>query len=153
PGVYAMVPAVLQRIAPQLFGVIEPGAGPGNAHRMILWTSYDKLVNLTDSDLDRWKSRGIDGVVIQTRYLDEMGGIENWTGDPADPLSSAPIEGADVHIMQRALRDHQFTQRCHTRAMSVYLGFYLSNYHNLSTPLKVWNDEAGWSQIVVPTVR
>jgi glucose/arabinose dehydrogenase len=58
-----------------------------------------------------------------------------------------------VHIRQRTLRDNRFTQRCHARGLSVYLGFYLSNYHNLSTPLKVWNDEAGWSQIVVPTVR
>jgi hypothetical protein len=36
--------------------------------------------------------------------------------------------------------------------MTVYLGFYLSNFHNLSTPLKVWNDDAGWAQII-PIVR
>jgi glucose/arabinose dehydrogenase len=151
--VHAIVPGFLQRIAPQLFGVIEPAAGPGNAHRIILWTSYEKLVDLSDSQLDLWKSRGVDGIVIQTRYLDEMGGIETWTGDPNDPLSSVPVEGADVHIKQRTLRDNRFTQRCHARGLSVYLGFYLSNFHNLSTPFKIWNDDAGWSQIVVPMVR
>src|SRR3954465_7862769 len=79
-----------------IFGVSDPHAGPGNAHPMIVWTSYEALVNLTDSQLDMWKARGVDGFVVQTRYLDEMGGIETWTGDPNDPLSSTPVEGADV---------------------------------------------------------
>jgi glucose/sorbosone dehydrogenase len=127
--------------------------GPGNAHRMILWTSYEALIVLSDADLDRWKSRGVDGIVVQTRYLDEMGGIENWTGDPNDPLSSTPIEGQDVHIKQRTIRDSRFVERCHARGLTVYLGFYLSNYHNLSTPLKVWSDDAGWSEIAIPLVR
>ena len=126
--------------------------GPGNAHRMIAWASYEVLVNFTDAQLDMWKARGVDGFVVQTRYLDEMGGIENWTDDPKDPLNVTIIEGADVHVRQRALRDKKFAERCHARAMTAYLGFYLSNYHNLATPLKVWNDDAGWASII-PTVR
>src|SRR3954469_25358882 len=59
-----------------LFGIPDPPPGPGNAHRIILWSSYEALINLSDADLDRWKSRGVDGFVVQTRYLDEMGGIE-----------------------------------------------------------------------------
>jgi len=136
-----------------LFGIPDPPPGPGNAHRIILWSSYEALINLSDADLDKWKSRGVDGFVVQTRYLDEMGGIEMWTGDPKDPLSSTPVEGEDVHIRQRTLRDNRFVERCHERGLAVYLGMYLSNYHNLSTPLKVWNDSAGWSDIVIPTVR
>ena len=127
-------------------------AGPGNAHRMIAWASYEKLVKFSDAQLDLWKSRGVDGFVVQTRYLDEIGGIEMWTGDSNDPLNVTIIEGADVHERQRTLRDNQFAQRCHARGLTVYLGFYLSNYHNLSTPLKVWNDDAGWAQII-PIVR
>ena len=124
--------------AQKLFGVPDPAATPGNAHRVILWTSYEALVDLSDVQLEMWKSRGVDGFVMQTRYLDEMGGIENWTGDASDPLSLVPVEGADVHIRQRTLRDNRFVQRCHARGLSLYLGMYLSNYHNLSTPLKVW---------------
>ncbi len=120
--------------------------------RMIAWASYEKLVGFTDATLDLWKSRGVDGFVVQTRYLDEIGGIENWTGDPNDPLNVTIIEGADVHERQRTLRDNQFAQRCHARGLTAYLGFYLSNYQNLSTPLKVWNDDAGWAQII-PIVR
>jgi len=110
---------------------------------MIAWASYEKLVGFSDAQLDLWKSRGVDGFVVQTRYLDQIGAIENWTDDPQDPLNDTIIEGADVHERQRTLRDNQFTQRCHARGMTVYLGFYLSTYHNLSTPLKVWSDDAG----------
>ena len=130
----------------------NPALGPGNAHRMIAWASYEKLVGFSDADLDLWKSRGVDGFVVQTRYLDEIGGTEMWTGDPNESLSGVIIEGTDVHVKQRTLRDNQLAQRCHARGLSVYLGIYLSNYHNLSTPLKVWNDDAGWNQIV-PIVR
>lgn len=119
---------------------------------MIAWASYEKLVGFTDAQLDLWKSRGVDGFVVQTRYLDEIGGSEMWTGDPTESLSGVIIEGTDVHEKQRTLRDNQFAQRCHARGLTVYLGIYLSNYHNLSTPLKVWNDDAGWSQII-PIVR
>jgi hypothetical protein len=130
-----------------------PKSGPGNAHLIILWTRWNDLVSLSDAQLDMWKARGIDGFVAQTRYLYQMGGLEVWTGDPNDPLSSAPVEGADVHVIQRALRDSHFAERCHQRGIAVYLGFYLSNYHNLSTPLKVWDDDAGWNEIVVPEAR
>ncbi len=153
PRLQGSAPGAPQRVRPQLFGVTDPPATPGNAHRIVLWTSYEALVGFTDAQFDLWKSRGVDGFVVQTRYLREMGGIEQWTGDPNDPLSSAPIEGSDVHIKQRTLRDNQFVQRCHARGLTVYLGIYLSNYHNLSTPLDVWNDDAGWSQIVIPMVR
>jgi len=131
---------------------IPVAAGPGNAHRMIAWASYEKLVDFSDATLDLWKSRGVDGFVVQTRYLDEIGGTEMWTGDPNESLSGVIIEGTDVHVRQRTLRDNQFVQRCHARGLTAYLGFYLSNYHNLSTPLKVWNDSAGWSEII-PIVR
>lgn len=134
-----------------LLSALAAGAATGNAHRIILWTRYDDLVRLTDSQIDLWKSRGIDGFVIQTKYLDEIGGTEMWTGDPNDPLTSI-VERQDVHLKQRTLRDNKFVQRCHARGLAVYLGFYLSNYHNLSTPLKIWNDSAGWGQII-PTVR
>jgi len=107
--------------------------------------------DLQRAQLDAWKSRGVDGFVIQTRYLDEIGGIEMWTGDPADPLTRIE-EDQDVHLRQRTLRDNRLVERCHARGLSIYLGFYLSNYHNLSTPLKVWNDDAGWNQII-PIVR
>jgi glucose/arabinose dehydrogenase len=126
--------------------------GPGNAHRMIAWAAYEKLILFTDADLDKWKARGVDGFVIQTRYLRDMGGLEMWTDDPNDPLNKVIIEGADVHERQRALRDTQFAARCHARGMTAYLGIYLSNYHNLATPLKVWNDDAGWASII-PTIR
>ncbi|MFL5479900.1 MAG: hypothetical protein ACJ79X_12860, partial [Gemmatimonadaceae bacterium] len=153
PSRDAQAQGVLPHVGPQLLGVEEPATGPGNAHRVILWTRYEDLVKLTDAQLDMWKSRGVDGFVVQTRYLREMGGLEAWTGDSQDPLSSTPIEGSDVHIEQRTLRDRQFAQRCHARGLSAYLGFDLSNYHNLSTPLKVWNDDTGWDQVVVPMVR
>jgi hypothetical protein len=125
----------------------NPQLGPGNAHRMIVWAAYEKLVHFSDAQLDLWKSRGADGFVVQTRYLDEIGGVEMWTGDPTDPLNLI-VEGHDVHEKQRTLRDNRFVERCHERGLKVYLGIYLSNYHNLSTPLKVWNDDDGWTQIL-----
>jgi glucose/arabinose dehydrogenase len=126
--------------------------GPGNAHRIILWTSYEALIVQTDDQLDLWKSRGVDGFVVQTRHLDEMGGVEIWTGDPNERLEGVIIEGADVHLKQRTLRDSKFVERCHARGLNVYLGIYLTNHHNLSTPLKVWNDNAGWNEII-PIIR
>src|SRR5437762_12077102 len=33
----------------------NPAIGPGNAHRMIVWASYEKLSNFSDAQLDQCK--------------------------------------------------------------------------------------------------
>jgi hypothetical protein len=37
--------------------------------------------------------------------------------------------------------------------MKLYLGAYLVNYYNTSTPLEDWFDDAGWSSRVLPRIR
>jgi hypothetical protein len=51
----ALLAGATQQSRPSIFGIPDPPPAPGNAHRMIAWAAYEKLVNFTDADLDLWK--------------------------------------------------------------------------------------------------
>jgi hypothetical protein len=135
-----------------LIAVATPGAaqapapGTDSADRLILWVGCDHVIELTDAELDEWKSHGVDGFVCMTGHLRGMGGSQDFTGNPAAKLRS------HRYALQRELRDSDIVGRARQRGMKMYLGAYLVNYFNPSTPLADWFDDAGWSQVVLPKV-
>ncbi len=61
-------------------GLTAPTAGAqttgpdDSADGMIFWLGCDEVAQLTDAELDEWKSRGVDGFVCMVGHLREMGG-------------------------------------------------------------------------------
>jgi hypothetical protein len=119
-------------------------ANPNSADRLLFWVSCRTLPALTDAELDQWKARGVDGFVCAHQHLRDMGGTQNFTGDPARSLATTDYE------LQRSIRDSNVVARAHARGMKLYLSVYLVNYWNNATPLKDWFDDAGWSGTVLP---
>jgi hypothetical protein len=117
-----------------------------SADRMIIWVHCGSVVDLTDAQLDTWKSRGVDGFVCNTERLRGMGGSQSFTGDP-----NASLAGTEYDL-QRRIRDSHIVDRMRTRGMKAYLGFWLVNYWNTATPLKDWFDDAGWRDVVLPRI-
>ena len=113
----------------------RPRVGPP---RLILWVGCETdVVNLTDGELDEWKSRGVDGFVCMGERLRDLGGSQDFTGNPAAGLNSSNYR------LQRALRDSNVVERAAARGMKMYLGVKLTNYYNPSTPLLDWFDRPG----------
>ena len=53
------------------------------AHRLILWVDCERGRRaLTDAELDTWKARGVDGFVCMTGRLRDLGGSQDFSGDP-----------------------------------------------------------------------
>ena len=130
----------------------RPGEQPGrgridSADRLIFWVGAGEVAKLSDSQLDLWKSRGVDGFICMTRHLPEMGGTDRLSGDPEAHLGAKGFE------RQRAFRDSKVVLRAKERGMKMYLGFWLVNYYNAATPLKDWFDDPGWADAVIPRVR
>jgi hypothetical protein len=120
----------------------------GNAaSRVVFWTGCDEVAALTDAELDEWRARGAGGFACLATQLRGMGGTQDFTGAPAANLSGANYE------LQRRLRDSRIAQRAKARDMKLYLGIYLVNYWNTSTPLADWFDESGWSNLALPKMR
>jgi hypothetical protein len=122
-------------------------AGTDSADRLIFWLDCEQLVGLTDSELDAWKSDGVDGFVCMAGRLQGMGGTQDFTADPEADLSGANYD------LQRALRDSDLVGRAAERDMKMYLGAKFANYTNTATPLRDWFDDQGWSELVVPKIR
>ncbi len=114
---------------------------------MIFWLPCGDVATLNNTNLDRWKAKGVDGFVCMNRQLKGMGGTQDFTGDP-----TASLKGSH-YSLQRSLRDSKIVDRARARGMKMYLGFYTVNYFNRQTPLRDWFDDAGWSQVVLPRVR
>jgi hypothetical protein len=119
-------------------------ATPNSADRLIIWIGCPEFVTLTDAELDAWRSRGVDGIACMQRHLREMGGTQDFTGDPRASLAGSSYD------LQRRLRDTNVVGRMRARGMKAYLGIYLVNYWNAATPLKDWFDDSGWSGVVLP---
>jgi hypothetical protein len=119
---------------------------PNSADKRIMWTNCAELATLTDTELDLWKSRGVDGFVCMGRQLWGMGGADNFTTDLKASLSRSE------YALERSLRDSDIVARAKARDMKMYLGTKLVNYYNDATPLRDWFDDAGWSDAVLPAV-
>jgi hypothetical protein len=119
-------------------------AEPNSADGLIVWTGCPQLAELTDTELNTWKSRGVDGIACTHRHLRGMGGTQDFTGDPRASLAGSGYD------FQRRLRDTNIVGRMRARGMKVYLGLYLTNYWNTATPLMDWFDDRGWSELVLP---
>jgi hypothetical protein len=119
--------------------------GGDSADGLILWVDCEQdVVGLTGSELDEWKSRGVDGFVCMGERLRDLGGSQDFTGNPAAGLNSSNYR------LQRALRDSNVVERAAARGMKMYLGVKLTNYFNPSTPLLDWFDGPGWQTKVLP---
>jgi hypothetical protein len=114
--------------------------------RTIVWTSCVRLVGLSNSQLDTWRSRGVNGFVCGGPSLRGLGGDQDFTADP-----NATLEGPQYDL-QRAIRHSKIVPRAAARGIDVWLGFRLLNYYNTRTPLADWFDNAGWSKRVLPKV-
>ena len=126
----------------------NPAGEAGDAaERLIFWRACEDVAALTDPELDTWKARGVDGFVCMTGRLRNLGGAQDFSGDP-----DASLAGAN-YTLQRSLRDSRIVERTKARGMKLYLGFKLANYYNDATPLKEWFDDAGWSREVLPKMR
>jgi hypothetical protein len=103
----------------------------GTGTRIVLWINAWKdivqdgttIVEMTDADLDRWAANGIGGFVLNTGFLETMGG----RGVPA---------------ITKVLAG--FPQRAAARGMDCWLGFRFANYNNAVTPLVDWFDDTAW---------
>jgi hypothetical protein len=125
----------------------ESTAAPANsADALIFWTDCTQLVELSDAELDKWKSWGVDGFVCMHGKLRHMGGSQDFTGDPR-----ASLVGSNYDF-QRRMRDTDIVGRMRARGMKVYLGLKLVNYYNKASPLKDWFDNRGWSDLVLPKI-
>jgi hypothetical protein len=118
-----------------------------SADRVIFWTRCDDVAALTDSELDLWKSRGVDGFVCMVGYLEGLGGSHGFTGDAGAALSGPRF------AFQRRLRRADLGARAQRRGMKVYLGVYASNYYNRATPFAAWFDERRWLRGVLPAIE
>ena len=126
----------------------NPAGEAGDAaERLIFWRACEDVAALTDPELDTWKARGVDGFVCMTGRLRDLGGAQDFSGDP-----DASLAGAN-YTLQRSLRDSRIVERTKARGMKLYLGVKLANYYNDATPLKDWFDDAGWSREVLPKMR
>lgn len=114
-----------------------------SADQLILWTGCSEFVQLTDAELDAWKSRGADGIACQMRHLREMGGTQDFTGDPQAGLAGSNYD------LERQMRATNIVGRMRARGMKAYLAIYLVNYWNTATPLKDWFDDGSWSTVVL----
>lgn len=114
--------------------------------RLIFWVQCDRIVGMSDAELDQWKARGVDGFVCMGQRLRGLGGTQDFTGDP-----NASLAG-EQYALQRSLRDTRIVERTAARGMKLYLGFKLANYFNRATPLVEWFDDAGWYERVIPKV-
>lgn len=103
---------------------------PNSADRLLFWVSCHVVSALTDAQLDEWRDRGVDGFVCSHQHLRDMGGTQNFTGDPNHPLSTPDYE------LQRTIRDSMIVDQAHARGMKLYLSVYLVNCYNNATPLK-----------------
>jgi hypothetical protein len=142
-----------QRLIPLFFVVcmatpsVAASAEPNSADEVLLTTTVKQCAEFTDTDLDLWKSRGVDGFICNIAWLRPFGGRQNYTGDPNANLSAADYD------TQRQLRDNNIVARARAKGISIYLSFYLVNYWNAATPLNDWFDDSKWQSETIPYIR
>jgi hypothetical protein len=118
-----------------------------SADRLIVWTTCEQLVQLSEDELRRWIRRGADGFVCQTGLLRGLGGDQVFTGKRGGRLHGPQYE------LQRRLRDSPAVRRAAEGKLLLYLAFYAVNHYNKRTPLADWFDDRSWSREVLPEVR
>lgn len=119
---------------------------PDSADRVISWTGCDRLSRMSDAELGRYIALGLSGFVCVTGPLGQFGGLHSFTG-------AKRIPAGKHYALQRRLRRSALVRRARAGQIKLYLGFYLVNPSNTSTPLADWFDDGGWSRRVLPQVR
>ena len=136
-----------QRLDFDLWSTAVARPGDNAADGVILWSGCENLIALSDSELEKLVTLGVDGFVCQVGRLKGLGGDHAFTGE----------RGAGLHgpafALQRRLRGSRLVQRRRELGLKLYLGFYVSNYWNAATPLAEWFDDRRWSREVLPRVR
>jgi hypothetical protein len=103
-----------------------------SADRIVFWTDCPEVATLSNTELEAWKARGIDGFVCQIGHVPRLGGANDF---------------------RTYLRSSNVARRALRRGLKMYLGFQAVNYWNTQTPLKEWFDNEGWSTVVLPQIR
>jgi hypothetical protein len=119
---------------------------PNSAHRIIFWTGCQDLLAMSDADLARWQGNGVGGFSCNIHQLYGLGGNQKFTGNLGEL-------GGVEYSLERRLFESRIAPRATALGMKMYLGFYLSNATNPSTPLAEWFDDATWSNTVLPEVN
>ena len=65
---------------------------PNSTDEILIVTGSKQCVEFTDADLDRWKSKGVDGFICNITWLRPFGGTQNYTGDSNANLTSADYD-------------------------------------------------------------
>ena len=117
-----------------------------SANRIIVWTACHQLVQLSDTELDAWRDRGVRGFACNVQRLPGMGAMDKFTGNTR-------LLAKRSYRLERTIHDSRIVERAHHRGMKMYLGFYLANAENAATPLAEWFDDAEWSTTALPAVR
>jgi hypothetical protein len=117
-----------------------------SADRLVFWTRCDDVAALSDTDLDEWSKRGVDGFVCMVTYLHGLGGTHAFTGNPG-----AALRGP-AYALQRRLSDADLAARARRRGIKLYLGFYASSTQSRATPFADWFDDRRWGRAVLPRV-
>jgi hypothetical protein len=136
-------PSTVSRSPSAVSGTAPSGAA---ASRLVFWTGCDDIVGLSNAELDQWRSRGVGGFVCVIQRLPGLGGDQSFRADPKATLAG------DSYSLQRRIRQSKIVERAKARGIKLWLGFYLSNYYNHSTPLENWFDDAAWSKELLPRI-
>ena len=136
--------AVLLELGPVAAGgSYQPGSA---ANRMVMWTSIDDLLSMSQAQLVQWNDEGVGGFAASVGLLSGMGGSQEFTGDPNTDLSTSQ------YSLEDRLKTSNIVSEAHALGMKLYLGFDLVNYFNTATPFADWFDDSAWSNTVLPSV-
>ena len=105
------------------------------------------MAELSDAELDDWKSKGVDGFVCMTGRLAGLGGDQSFSAEPGQSL------GGEAFELMRTFEESDIAGRAEERDIKLYLGAYFSNYRNTATPLAEWFDESAWQEQVLPRIE
>ena len=118
-----------------------------NAQGVIFWYRCDRLIEISDAELDQLERRGVSGFNCSTSHLSGLGGSQRYSAD-----RHASLEGPEYE-RQRRIRSSRIVSRIHERGMKIYFGFYAAHYNRPVTPYGDWFDDAEWSGTVLPAIE
>ena len=110
----------------------------------MFWTKVSDLYSFSDPQLDSWQKDGVGGFVGETDWIWGLGGSQE--------LSAQPGTGPE-YSLERSISGSNIVSRAHSLGLKLYLGFYLQNYNDTSTPIGDWFDDGTWSSTVLPAVQ
>ena len=123
------------------------GGTENSADRWLVWARCERVVFMTDDQLDDWRDRGADGFVCQAGDLVGIGGSRDFSA-PAEPPSDQEFD------LERQIIKTDIVARASQRGLDLYLGFFAVNRGGSEpTPFADWFDDTAWDSRVLPAVE